>query len=454
MSLQAALVSGLLQPAYERLRGRITPRLERELEASQWWPADRLANLQWRELARLLDHARRRVPFYRQWFADQGVEPADLIARRDISPLPIVTRAQLMAAPERFWAENPPTGSYMKATGGSSGRPLRFRLDPRSDQWRLAMSRRGYAWAGCRPGERQVYLWSSDFTPPGRLALAKRGLHRLLQGQIYIDSFHLGPAELDRALGLIGRFRPRCLVAFTSAALILARWALKRRWRPPASLASVITGAEGLSQPDRELLERVFACPVFETYGSREFMLTAAECPAHAGLHISSENLLLEVVDPAGRPCAPGQTGRVLVTDLHNYAQPFIRYQNDDLAAWAGGECACGRGLPLLARIDGRLLDVLRSPGGRELTGTLFPHLIKDFEAITAYQAVQDRLDHLSLRLVLARPLSDRERQGLLAAVGGALPGVTIDLTPVEQIERTPGGKIRVTIGLPPEAPA
>jgi len=297
MSLQAALVSGLLQPAYERLRGRITPRLERELEASQWWPADRLANLQWRELARLLDHARRRVPFYRDWFTDQGAEPADLIARRDLSPLPIVTRAQLMAAPDRFLAENPPAGSYMKATGGSSGRPLRFRLDPRSDQWRLAMSRRGYAWAGCQPGERQIYLWSSDFTPPGRLALAKRGLHRLLQGQIYIDSFHLGPAELDRALGLIGRFRPRCLVAFTSAALILARWALKRRWRPPASLVSIITGAEGLSQPDRELLERVFACPVFETYGSREFMLTAAECPAHAGLHVSGENLLLGVAE-------------------------------------------------------------------------------------------------------------------------------------------------------------
>lgn len=454
MSIQAALFSGLVQPAYERLRGRVTPRLERELDASQWWPPARLADHQWRALARLLDHARRETPYYRDWFAANRIEPAELAAARDLSPLPIITRSQLMTAPGRFRAENPPPGSYMKATGGSTGQPLRFWLDPRSDQWRLAMSRRGYAWAGCRPGMRQVYLWSSDFTPPGRLALAKRGLHRLLQGQVYVDSFHLGPAELDRALRLISRYRPHCLVAFTSAALILARWAMKRRWSPPGPLASVITGAEGLSQPGRELLERVFACPVFETYGSREFMLAASECPAHAGLHVSSENLLLEVVDPAGRPAGPGQTGRVLVTDLHNFAQPFIRYQNDDLAAWAGRECACGRGLPLLERIEGRLLDVLRSPGGRELTGTMFPHLLKDFAAITAYQAVQDRSDHLSLRLVLTRRLSEQERRRLLAAVGGALPGVTIDLVRVDDIARTASGKIRVTIGLAPEAAA
>lgn len=454
MSLQAVLWSGLVQPAYERLRGRITPRLERELDASQWWPAERLADLQWRELGRLLDHARAAVPFYRDWFAANRLTPGELVATRDLSPLPVITRAQLMAAPERFKAQNPAPGSYIKATGGSTGRPLRFWLDPRSDQWRLAMSRRGYAWAGCRPGERQVYLWSSDFIPPGRVALAKRGLHRLLQGQVYIDSFHLGPEQLDHALRLITRFRPRCLVAFTSAALILARWAQKRRWSPPAGLQSVITGAEGVSEAGRELLERTFACPVFETYGSREFMLAAAQCPAHAGLHVSSENLYLEVVDPAGRPAAAGQTGRVLVTDLHNHAQPFIRYQNDDLAAWAGGQCACGRGLPRLERIEGRLLDVLRSPDGREVTGTMFPHLLKDFAAITSYQAVQDRIDHLTLRLVLERRLGDAERQRLLAAVGGALPGVTIDLVRVNEIARTPSGKIRVTIGLDPEAAA
>lgn len=451
MSLYASLWAGLLQPAYERLRGRITPRLERELDASQWWTPVRLAGWQWREMGRLLVHAQARVPFYRDWFAQSGLAVEDLVRARDLSPLPVITRAQLMAEPERFRAEPQPPGSYTKATGGSSGRPLRFWLDPRSDQWRLAVSRRGYLWAGCLPGLRQVHLWSGDLVPPGRLTLVKRGVHRALQGQVHIDCYHLGPAELDRALRIISGFRPRALVAFTSAALILARHAARRGWRPPESLQSLITGAEGLSDPDRRRLEEAFACPVYQTYGSREFMLIASECPARQGLHLSAENLLVEVLDGQGRACAPGQVGRVVVSDLHNHAQPFIRYQNDDLATPAGRACACGRGLPLLERVEGRLMDLLRTPDGRELTGAILPHLLKDFPAIAAFQARQERLDRLVLNLVLHRPLTADESGRVRGVLAKALPGVEVELRRVEELERTASGKVRVTIGLIPE---
>jgi phenylacetate-CoA ligase len=451
MSLYASLWAGLLQPAYERLRGRITPRLERELDASQWWTPERLADWQWRELGRLLVHAQARVPFYRDWFAQSGLAVEDLVRARDLSPLPVITRAQLMAEPARFQAQPRPSGSYVKATGGSSGQPLRFWLDPRSDQWRLAISRRGYLWAGCRPGLRQVHLWSGDLVAPGRRAAFKRGVHRALQGQVYIDCYHLGPAELDRALGIITRFRPQVLVAFTSAALILARHAARRGWRPPDSLQGLITGAEGLSDPDRRHLEEAWACPVFQTYGSREFMLIASECPARQGLHLSAENLLVEVLDRHGAPCAPGQVGRVVISDLHNHAQPFIRYQNDDLAAPAGQACACGRGLPLLERVEGRLMDLLRTPDGRELTGAILPHLLKDFPAIAAYQARQERLDRLVLNLVLNRPLTPEESGRVRSVLEKALPGVAIEIQRVDELERTSSGKVRVTIGLNPE---
>lgn len=451
MSLYAQLWSGLVQPAYERLRGRITPRLERELDSSQWWTPDRLADWQWRELARLLNHARARTPFYRDWFAASGLTVEDIVRARDLSPLPVITRSQLMATPERFRADPPPFGSYAKTTGGSSGQPLRFRLDPRSDQWRLAISRRGYLWAGCRPGMCQVHLWSGDLSAPGRLAAIKRGVHRALQGQFYIDCYHLGPAELDHALGIIDRFRPRVLVAFTSAALILARHAARRGWRPPASLQSLITGAEGVSDPDRRRLEEAFACPVYQTYGSREFMLIASECPARHGLHLSAENLMVEVLDGQNQPCPPGQTGRVVITDLHNHAQPFIRYQNDDLATPSNRVCPCGRGLPLLERIEGRLMDLLRAPDGRELTGAILPHLMKDFPAIAAYQARQERLDRLVLNLVLNRPLTAAEHDQVRGVLMKALPGVEVEIKPVEELERTASGKVRVTIGLIPE---
>lgn len=454
VSIYAGLWGGLLQPAYERLAGRIPPRLALELEASQYQAPERLAQAQWRALGRLLGHASQAVPFYRDWFAVSGISVADLVRARDLSPLPVLERRQLMAEPLRFQARPLAPGTYAKATGGSSGQPLRFLVDPLTDQWRLAMSRRGYAWAGCRPGLRQVYLWAGDFTPPGRLARLKRGLHRALMGQVYIDCFRLDPPRLDQALKLISRLRPACLVAFTSAALTLAHHARQRGWRPPASLAAVITGAEALHAPERALLEEVFACQAFETYGSREFMLMAAECPAHQGLHISMENLYLELLDDQGRPTPPGQVGRVVVTDLHNLAQPFIRYQNDDLAVMAQGPCPCGRTLPRLARVEGRILDQIRTPGGRLVSGTIFPHLLKDFPAVRDYQARQESLDRLVLSVVRAAPLVQADQDRLRQILEGALPGVRVEISLVESIAPTPSGKRRVSIGLGPEGPA
>lgn len=447
MNLYAGLWGGLMQPAYERLRGRLTPGLRLRLEQSQYWPLEVLARQQWQDLKALLNLARERVPFYADWFANSGITVEDITRARDLSPLPVIGREELMAEPGRFQANPKPAGAFAKATGGSTGRPLKFLVDPASDQWRLAMSRRGYAWAGCRPGVRQVYLWAGDFTPPPGLARLKRGLHRGLMGQIYLDCFDMTPAQMERAIKVISRFRPACLVAFTSAALILARHAKARGWRPPASLRSLIVGAEALHAPGRQALEAAFGCPVFETYGSREFMLMAAECPMHQGLHLSMENLYIEIL-AEGRPAQPGQVGQVVVTDLHNSAQPFIRYQNGDLASLAQGICPCGRTLPRLAGVEGRILDQLTGPDGRRLSGTIFPHLLKDFAAIESFQAQQDRLDHLTLRLVLRAPLADDQRRQIARAVGGALPGVEIAIQVVERIPPTPSGKHRVTIGL------
>ncbi len=447
MSLYERLWADLLQPGFDRLRGRLTPELERRLSLSQWSAPDELEHWRWRELEPLLRHARQEVPFYQDWFRQSGLGVEDILAARDLTLLPLIGRAQLMAEPKRFRAQRPPAGSFAKSTGGTSGSPLHFMVNPASDQWRWAVTHRGYAWAGCRPGGRQAHLWSGDLVPLPPRARLKRELHRRLQRMRYIDCFHLGQAELDQALGLIAGFKPRTLVAFTSAAEILARHAIKRGFSPPASLRAIITGAESLHPHQRQLLQKAFGCPVFETYGSREFMLIAAECENHQGLHISAENLMLEIIKD-GRPAPPGQVGQVTITDLHNYAQPFIRYQSGDLAVAASGACACGRGLPRLERLEGRILEILRAPGGQELTGTFFPHLLKDFPAIVGYQAEQDRSDHLTLRLVLEGELPAGQRARILDLVGQALPGVEPQIVEVDQIPRTAAGKVRVTIGL------
>lgn len=443
--------SRVVWPVYERFRGKQTPQIEAGLAKSQFEPIRDIRKRQAAGLAALLEHAQKSVPFYRQWFAENGVSPAEIAESGDLSALPLVDKQMIMAQPELFHSDPQPPGSYTKATGGSTGRPLRLRLDPLSDQWRNAVYRRGYAWASCREGDRQVYLWGADVMPVSRFFRLRRGLFRAMARMRFYSSFGLGAQEMDEVLTAIGRFRPKCLVGYTTALEALARRALATGWAPPPQLQSVISGAEALHQQQRESIEEAMRCPVFETYGSREFMLIAAECPEHNGLHISAENLIVEVLKD-GKPAPAGQLGEIVITDLHNFAQPFIRYRSGDLASMAEGDCPCGRSLPRLERIEGRILDMIVSPDGRVLPGEFFPHFFKDLPKISQFQVRQTAADNLSISVVALAPLNESDRNAITQATARVLPGVHVDIFEVEDIPVTAAGKRRVTIGLEQES--
>lgn len=446
MSLYATLWQKVLEPRWER--GKLLPQLAGFLAQSQYWSPARLADLQWEKLGALLTHARDQVPFYREFFAASQLTVADIVAARDLSPLPVVTRAQLMERPEHFRADPPPPGTFQKVTGGSSGEPLAFLVSGLSDQWRNAVKRRGYAWAGAVNGRHTVLLWGTDIHNPPLKTRLKHKAHLWLLRARHVNNFELTEEKLAGLTRLIDRFRPRVIVAFTSSAEILAHYAVDTAWRPAYPLDAVLVGAEKLHDPARRLMEKALGCPVYESYGSREFMLMGMECHLHRGLHVSAENLFLELVRD-GRPAAPGESGQVLVTDLHNYAQPFIRYQNGDLAAWAAGECPCGRGLPCLERVDGRELDLIRGLDGRPLTGAFFPHLMKEYPAVKLFQAVQEAPGRLELRIVPQGELDQAARADILAQIDRVLPGLRVNLREVAELEKNASGKVRVTIGLP-----
>jgi phenylacetate-CoA ligase len=191
----------------------------------------------------------------------------------------------------------------------------------------------------------------------------------------------------------------------------------------------------------------VFHAPVFETYGSREFMLIGAECDQHAGLHLSLENLLVEIVDDDGRPTPAGQEGNVVITDLFNYGMPFVRYVNGDRAVAGFPLCPCGRGLPLLTKVVGRQLDTLTMPDGRKVPGEFFPHLIKEFPCVRRFQVVQDAVDRITLKLVVDGGLTLAERESLLHEIRrGTGSAVQIQLDLVNDIPLTKAGKHRVVV--------
>lgn len=446
----ARLWTQVLEPAYHLLRGRDTSRIINKIEESQWWSRELLDNWQWSELAKLLIWAKERVPFYRQWFSENPISVKDFISARDITILPLISRSMLNSEPEIFKAQPLPPGSYAKSTGGTSGQPLHFMLDAKSDQWRNAVTQRGYTWAGASPGNRQLHVWSVDLVPPPLLALLKRELHRKLMRLKYLSGVAISSnGEADEILRQIDLFKPEAIVTYPSTGEVYSRRAMETGWIPQRPPFGIITGAETVYDYQRELMEAALRSKVFETYGSREFMLIACECQAHQGMHIVEENLMVEVIN-AGKPAAPGELGEVLITDLHNYAMPFIRYSIGDVSSWLdeGKTCACGRSLRRLGKVEGRVADVFRSKDGRMLSGLFFPHLLKDFKVIERFQIVQDRLDHLIIRLKLNGPLAEQDSQLIISKFQEYLPGVIPELVEVDEVEISPTGKVRAFIGL------
>jgi phenylacetate-CoA ligase len=437
----------ILLPAFETvLKRRKTFRYWADLERTQRLAPAALATLQFRALRRLLEHAYVNCPYYRRSWDGLGLHPRQLNGPADVERWPTIDRATVHDNRADMRSATHRARLISTSTGGSGGVPLQFDLDRDSNDRRTAAWHRGYAWAGAGPGTKQLYLWG---VPLG---------HRTLRARLKDDLYHRmhrrrivncldGHCDLARRfLAELEAYRPDVVVAYTGALHEVAL-RLDEIGRTPAHRPrAIVVGAEKLHDFQRERIERTLGAPVFETYGSREFMLIGAECDRHRGLHLTAEYLLVEVLDDDDRPTPDGTEGNVVVTDLYNFGMPFIRYANGDRAVAGFDACDCGRGLPLLRKVVGRRLDVLRVAGGRVLPGEFFPHLVKDFPAVRRFQVVQEAIDRVRFTMV-APELSAGDRAQLEGLVGAALgPAVAVQFEHVEQIRQTPAGKLQVVV--------
>lgn len=447
------LLSGVLYPWYEsHIRGRKTMRYAAEYERNQWLSVDEIQALQLKKLQALLAHCQEHVPYYARRWAAAGLDWRDLRSVDDLRFFPAIDKDEIRANRQDFVARPWVGRTLTKTTGGSTGRPFSFEYTRESYERRMAVMMRGYGWAGWKLGVKRLDVWGTDLGSPSVFRRWKTQLYDRALGRRVLSCFEMTADNLGAYVAEIDRYRPEVIVGYTSALEAMATWIGSHggaAWAP----GSVITAAEMLSERQRALFEKSFRSPVFHTYGCREFMLIGAECEVHQGYHTSADQLVVEVTDDDRKPVEQG-VGDVLITDLHNFGMPFVRYANGDLAATMqrGLRCACGRGLPLLGSVEGRRLDMLSTPDGRIIPGEFFPHLMKDVSAVEAFQVRQTHVDRLAIDVVKRSELSEADMRYLRSEIDKVVgAAMTVEFRFVDEIALTPSGKRRVTVREIPE---
>jgi phenylacetate-CoA ligase len=452
MSAYGSLYRGVLMPVWETwIRHRPTLQHLRELERTQWCSLDELKSIQSSSLRRLLVHSYDNVPYYRARFDEAGLRPSDVSGPVDLGQLPLLTRQATRDAGELRGSTASPFPTIKKMTGGSTGQPLAFGYDAGSESWRNAVRLRGYGWAGCRPGDRTLHYW-------GRLPVHSRGYRWLkvaadrgLRREHVVDCGLRSDKTLEETARWIARARPTAIVSYCHAAVDLARYITEHRLKDWDSIP-VLCCAEELLPSDRAVIAEAFGPAVFETYGCREFMLIGMECAAHEGLHLSAENLMVEVLvkDEGGklRAAAPGETGEVVVTDLHNFGMPFIRYATGDVAIAADeSRCGCGRAAPRLGAIGGRITDTLVRLDGSRVEGILFNVIFTGLaKAVRQFQVVQAKDRSITLRLVPDESFTEMDREAIRARCREYLGQLPVRIEEVRTIAERANGKRQVVV--------
>ncbi len=388
-------VPGVRWPGLPGPHGEVLLCLLFQLEQSQWWSPQEIHRAQWRQLEALLGHARRHSSHYR------AVLP-DSIGPESWSEVPVLTREQLQREPASLRCSVLPAehgGRRTLTTTGSTARPLKVE---RSD---LAMT---LAEAMVARDE----LWHRrDLS--GRLAVISTYVEsgsRDGWGGVIDAAFRTGPchmlnarAPVDEQLRWLQAVRPTYLLSLASNIDALARLSLEQGQRIPG-LREVRSFSEALPDGIRERVKQAWDVALKDAYSCTETGTIALQCPEQEHYHVMAEHLLVEVVDEQGRPCAPGEWGRVLLTTLHNFAMPLIRYELGDYAE-VGGACSCGRGLPVLRRILGRRRNLLVTPDGRRHWPSFPARIWLPHPAIREFRLVQIRPDRIRVELVTDGPL-------------------------------------------------
>ncbi|MBT7294188.1 MAG: phenylacetate--CoA ligase family protein, partial [Rhodospirillaceae bacterium] len=436
VAILPSMADGIIWPAIPSPATNAILSLAYQLEESQWWAPEVLTAFQLRQIENLLKHAWRSVPYYRQMLEDVVKIPTGMLRMDEFRCIPLLRKSDLQAHRNELKSRGLPKihlPLYETQTSGSTGPPVKLIGTSVTELFHSALGIRWNAWH-----KRNLNSKRANIRFPLDAEAQTAHTH-----QSWSRAYTSGPMvtigvnqPIEKQVEWLLDENPHYLTTFPSNLDALLVHCANSGIRIP-NLREVSTRGESLSAHARTLCEQVWGVPLNDLYGAIEFGHIAMQCPGTNHYHIQSEHLLVEILDDDGICVKPGCTGRVVITDLHNFAMPLVRYEVEDLAV-LGSTCSCGRGLPVIEKILGRTRSMFVLPTGDKYmplySDALF-ELKKVIPSIKQTKLIQRTRRDVTMRMVVSQALSETEELKVTKEMAIALGGhFEIQLEYVDEI--------------------
>jgi phenylacetate-CoA ligase len=418
---------------------------QRFLEESQYYSTNELEEYQNEQLRKLIAHVYEYVPYYRRIFEEKKLIPSDIKKKEDLQKLPILTKDDVRINFNGLISTRHKRNQLKEAhSSGTTGSPIEILWDQNVDILHNTSIWRHRKWAGFEFGEKYATLLGRVIVP---LKQNYPPFHRINKAwnQYLFSSFHLIDENLQYYFDEFERNTIRYMEAYPSTAFVLAKYLEQHNLY--YEMKTIVTSSETLLPIQREVIEERFKCKIFDYYGLAERAMFSGECEVHNGHHLYMEYGITEILDESYNVVPNGKHGKLILTGLHNYGMPLIRYEIGDVSAFKNVNCSCNRKLPLLESVTTKAEDIVVSTDGRLISSSVLTHPFKPMNNIIKSQIIQEDYDRLLIKIVRRPGYSDRDTERLLYAIQQRVgPEMNISVKFVSDIPRNANGKYRWVI--------
>lgn len=389
------------------------------VEEAQWWPREKFKDYQLEQVRRICTFAFEKSEFYRNHFSSAGLAPSAIKDLQDMQQLPTIDRdtvnenlaGMLTISPEA-------TNIDYITTGGTGGVPLRFYIGADRSHIEYPYLVSGWQRVGYRLGGPIAVV-------RGRIVAAdSTGLayeYDPLFKHHYYSNFHMTEEDMGRYLEHVRHIGPCFLHTYPSSVSNLARFMLRNKIKPLANIRGILAESENVYLEQRQMVEKVFGCRYFSSYGHTEKLVAAAECEKSTDYHVWPTYGYFELLDTSGSPViTPGERGEIVGTGFINQVVPFIRYRTGDYATYIGDRCEkCGREMPVIADIRGHnIQENLIAADGSLITWSAINMHDDTFDHVRQFQFYQDTPGEAILKIVPAPKFQDKNIAAMQTNLG------------------------------------